>query len=268
MNRKRVKSILAIMLMIIVLFPTISQAWFPEFGEVWMYDDVLEAIESRTGEEVIFPIPQFELSKGDELIAEGKNDNAVYDVTEEGWDASLKLTYEHNKTIMVGDSLKGVDKSILKGKGKSIKKYDWQVVHWDRAGQVIHRETITNKNAEIKARAPGFIIVFLNVADDQVFTDKNTGKGLYDWWFNATKIKVEENNDIGITSGRAISKGKPTTTFIQGDIYQFQFDIERLLGSRTLGTWGADNPGLMANVTITGEIKTINENIMGSYNYL
>lgn len=142
---------------------------------------------------------------------------------------------EPHITIPVGAEITFEDISIG-GNGRNIRLRDWQVYLRDKDYNEYDRIVSSGKSIpNIKAEKEGYIVAFLNVADDLKYESYNNwsdkgnwresrkaefdykGKKVVGWYFTVIKIKIEESVDFEIEVKQSeieIEKDKQDSTNI------------------------------------------------------
>lgn len=276
-------------ILIIIIFLSVLLTGVTVFaaGEVSMtYKQLLEVLFLNTGTSPAGfkqPTPSFDLklSNGKTisvspsapgLYDEILNPDAVYDIP------------IHETTIPIGTVIQGIDTSTV-GEGSSINKWDWQVAYWDTKGAAIPGayQEFSSKNVSVTADKEGYMLFFLNVADNYAARDKDTNKILpfenwsnkgnwvtngnktvgtiqvEDWYFTVVKIKVS-GNDMGMKEPVELisSTGSSVNSYLKDQPYRLRFNMEHIMGDTDIGLDPTNNPKPTIDITV----KDANSNVI------
>ena len=271
-------------LIILLMFSLTTTSVFAA-GEIKMkFDDFLRTVQEQAGiESFKQPTPMFKVKtptaeNGEELVYPKINEK--YDNIEDP-DAMKKIP-AREATIPVGKEIEVLDAS-LKGAGNKINAWEWQVYYWDKDEKYVDYQKFDTKDIKIKAEQEGYVIIFLNVADDFVPTFKDTNtpmnfanwsnlgnwktKGrtvtevveVTDWYFTVGKFKVVgSENDMGMKEPvKLIDKsGVNVSKYTKDEPYKLQFSLEHVLGDIDIGLDSIKNP----KATIDIEVKDDSQN--------
>ena len=178
------KKLLQLILIILLIFSLTTTSVFAA-GEIKMkFKEFLETVQDQAGIEPFKqPTPGFIVKtptaeNGEELVYPKINEK--YDNIKDP-DAMKKIP-AREATIPVGKEIEVSDAS-LKGAGNKINAWEWQVYYWDKDEKYVDYEKFDTKDIKIKPEQEGYVIIFLNIADDFVptFKDTNTPMNFANW---------------------------------------------------------------------------------------
>lgn len=186
------------------------------------YEDMKNEIETHSGVRVETPYPNFFVkADGKEVGREKWSSRVIYDQMENPYiDRDIPVS----ATVKVGTKLEAISFSEPGVAGAKVINHDWQMAYWNldqKHYEGAYRTEITARNKFTQvADKPGYIIFYLNVADNQKFYYKGTNKrleyanwsdrgmrkvhGAYidganfrvkDWYYTPIKIRVVEGDD-------------------------------------------------------------------------
>lgn len=162
--------------------------------------DMLNELEDITGSTPLVPTIKYKLvftfpdgtkkelysDVNDDLFFDGTDGNGFYKVPD-------------NITVPIGTKIEGIDLSSSKYPGLKITRWDWQVGYRGKDGSNIKKyQTFNTKNIKQVADKEGYMIFFLNVADNKVFRRKSSNKRYeYQNWSNEGNWKAKGRKMMG-----------------------------------------------------------------------
>lgn len=281
-ERKLRKKLLPLIILLII---TLSANSVFAAGEIKMeFKDFLKTVREQAGIELFEqPTPSFIVKtptaeNGEEL---------VYPEITEKYDSildpdAMKKIPARDVTNPAGKEIEVSDASF-KGAGNKINAWEWQVYYWDKDSKYVDYQKFDTKDIKIKAEQEGYVLIFLNVADDFVPTFKGTNTPIpfnnwsnlgnwktqgrtvtevvevTDWYFTVGKFKVVgDEGDIGMKEPvKLIDKsGISVNKYTKDEPYKLQFSLEHVIGDTDIGLDPVKNP----KATIDIEVKDDSQN--------
>ena len=190
--KEKLKRIIAFILLLSML-PSINI--FADSIEEVFYKDMVKKVEEMSGEKVLAPTIDFNLKLTDpnnkvDNIPASVNDGMKFDNLANPGMAAYEVPISIK--VPIGTKIEGFDLSSSKYPDKEITMWDWQMSYMDKSGKRIEGDQYKTKDISMIADKEGYILFFLNVADNKNFYYEGTHqKIVYNNWSTEGNWKTE-----------------------------------------------------------------------------